>query len=811
MKSQFCCFVCCVTITSQLLFFAACTDNETPQPDSTSPTTLTATVADTLLSRFASYESLSVTLTGLQGDDGPIVVSTTADWLTLQTDTLPADGIVSLTTTDNPGMARREAQLTFATASGRKAALLLVQLSIADDEDNAVPQTDGFLGYGYDIFQGLDDPMSVRKTRPVISMVQLRQRDYIDTYETVHRSRLSRTEMKVYASRSLYEFSSELTASASNIPTTILGCARNCQRVRQTTTTSELVESNIGLGALVKTVWSVAIDRGAIQEMQRSRYVFLDPVFDRAQADIRNQRGDMRTYAINRLLDTYGTHIVLQADFGGKLEYTFTMQKMGTSNMQQAMTEEARFTLGQSTQSDRRQTHTALTSSKQAEGALRVFGGSEDVRSILESDIAHLDNNSQIDPAHLMQWLGSINYNGDSGDPALAVIHFDLLPIWEVVSSDIRNEVMAAVLDRASRSDVQLRDEQLQTDLYWMDISSALHFDESADKSLSRILYVKGTPVLNICHEYIPQIRSDQRVSVAYPIYNNKVRMSQGLFLGDGCHQPAYVMFSDADCYVETIDTLSPDTRLSHVAYVGGNLYPDRHNLPFQTVSAEAHDDMFIYRYAGITYATPVLKVGSAFWTRCDIPHGMGFSPNPYDDDDIRDKFTDGVLFTRFQYDVTATVQRINSWNYGFVANSRYASANNTLWYLPQSEQVRNLHGFLSHSPKALFRGGLSGFNAQFNGYLGAADILNQNAIGTSGHHGKGQLNIVASKVSSQQDDACLMILDSHYRLLLIDDQTYPGEDARQWRTNYYPVRLCRGPCYEFPNLATMQEKYPDY
>ncbi len=789
------------------LLLSACTghDDTLPEPPplpAADPTVLTAKVNDSLLTRFASYESLTVRLTGRQADDGAITVTTGTDWLSLQTDTLPADGIVSLTTTDNKGMTRREALLTFATASGRKATLRLHQLSIADDDQNGDPQADGFLGYGYDIFQSLDDPMSVRKKRPVISMTQLRQRDYVDTYETIHKSRLSRTETKIYASRSFYEFSHELTASSSNIVEPLLGCARNCQRVRQATTTSNLVESNIGYGAMVKTVWSMAIDRGAIQEMRHSGYVYLDPVFDQTQAAIRHKSGADRTNALNQLIDTYGTHIVMQADFGGKLEYTFTMQKMGTCNLEQTMREEACYTLGLTSKSDRHQTTSKLTSSKKADGAIRILGGSAGANSTLENDIRSLGSNDQIDPAHLMQWLGSINFNGDSGDPALAVIHFDLLPIWEVVSSDIRNEVMAAVLERTSRSDVQISDEQLQTDLYWMNLSKALRFDASDDKSLSHIVYVKGTPVLDVCQEYIPQIRSDQRVNVAYPIYKNTVRMSQGLFLGDGCHQPAYVMFGGGDCYVEPINTLAPATVLTEVAYVGGNLYPDRHGLPLQTVSSETHDDGFIYRYNGETHTTPVVKVGSNFWTRRDITHGMGFTPDPDSDDDVREIMTDGTLFTRFQYDVTTQAARANSWSYGYDGKR---------WYLPQPLQIYQLFTYMGNTPKALFRGQVSGFNAQFNGYQGQADILNHNALGDNAHRGKGELNIVASKASSSVADACLMVLDSHYRLQLIDDKTYPGGDAQQWRTNYYPVRLCRGMGYEYPSLQTIQDKYPDY
>ena len=311
--------------------------------------------------------------------------------------------------------------------------------------------------------------------------------------------------------------------------------------------------------------------------------------------------------------------------------------------------------------------------------------------------------------------------------------------------------------------------------------------------------------MLNICSEYVPMIRSDERVNIAYPIYNNKVGLAQGffgLFLGDGIHQPAYVMFDETDCYVEPIVTLTGGTVLNQIAYIGGNLYPDRHQLPFQNVTPEAHYDYFIYRYDGETHTTPVVKVGSNFWTRRDITHGMGFTPDPDSDDDVREIMTDGTLFTRFQYDVTTQAARANSWSYGYDGKR---------WYLPQPLQMVQLFTYMGNTPKALFRGQVSGFNAQFNGYQGQADIMNQNALGDNVHRGKGELNIVASKTSSSVEDACVMVLDSHYRLQLIDDKTYPGGDAQQWRTNYYPVRLCRGMGYEYPSLQTLKEKYPGY
>ena len=101
-----------------------------------------------------------------------------------------------------------------------------------------------------------------------------------------------------------------------------------------------------------------------------------------------------------------------------------------------------------------------------------------------------------------------------------------------------------------------------------------------------------------------------------------------------------------------------------------------------------------------------------------------------------------------------------------------------------------------------------------YNGYYGTIDILNGNTSlgGRTRHMKENELNVIASKATDALGDACLMLLDSHYGLTLLDDQTYaPASAARYWRINYYPVRLCRGPLYNYPTLSTIHKKFPEY
>lgn len=791
------------------VLLVGCSEHEETltEPEVPADAVFTVSAADTLLSRFASFENITVKVAHSEKDEGAITVNANADWLTLKTDTLPKDGIISLATTDNKSSTRREALLTFSSATGTKATLRLYQLCLADDDVNADPAADGYLGYGYDIYQSLDNPMAVRKTHAVLSLDQLRTQSSDITYEVVHENRLSRTDFNIYSARSISEYATLLTNSASNTEVKLMGCKQNCDQLQQVTRKEDLMVSNVAYGVMQKAVWSRTIDRGALMHLREAGNQLFTFEFKQDLQKVTGQTGAARADALARLLDKYGTHVVVQADYGGKIDYTFTMTKTGSLRYDEELRCQAEFTLGRLPKAEWSDKQSSvLSSSKQTQGAINITGGSAATRQQLQQDVKGLGAADGLPPEHLLQWLGSINYSDHPGtDEALDVIHFEIIPLWDLFTGDLQREVMHAVLSRADLSSCKVSDAIANIDLYWIDLSKAVQFGIDDNATLSRIVYVKGVPVLNVCSEYVPMIRADERVNIAYPIYNNKVGLSlgfSGLFLGDGIHQPAYVMFDKTDCYVEPITTLTGETVLNQIGYVGGNLYHDRHQLPFQNVTPETHDDYFIYRYDGETHATPVVKVGSNFWTRRDITHGMGFTPDPDSDDDVREIMTDGTLFTRFQYDVTAQAGRSNSWSYGYDGKR---------WNLPQPAQVYQLFIYMGITPKALFRGQVSGFNAQFNGYQGQADILNSNALGENAHRGKGELNIVASKSSNSVDDACLMLLDSHYRLQLIDDKTYPGGDAKQWRTNYYPVRLCRGMGYEYPSLQTIQDKYPDY
>lgn len=785
----------------------------------------------------AAYESLTVSISGRTAATGTIAVTIDegSDWLSVASDTLAADSIVALTTKTNDTGVRREARLTFAAVmpdgetpgtaadvpgaspSGtHRATLRIVQLSQADNSQNGDPRDQLYIGYGYDIYKALESPMAVRTKAPVLNYERLRE--MTDRYGTayVQDCHLAQTGVRYVASNSIHAFGRDLAEQQTgDTDNHFEGCSEDCKQAEQLIDKAkgELTQHNFGHGSLEKAVASRIIDRAALIDMQRKNTIpFTNEVIKRFNdlLLVITDPAQRRQY-IEQMLTDFGTHVIIQVDLGGRIDYTFTMQKSASFNSVEEMKQEVDFTLGRIADTDRTGKNRTPSSSKSHEGAITVTGGSTDLRSQLESDIRALDGSGQISPTHLANWLASINYSQNfERDASLDIIHFELIPLWDLVPSSLRQEFMEATFRMAQRSDSQLPASFTGTDIYHIDASEKALFDFSDIdnignlESLSRLLYIDGDPVLEVCSEYVPKIRTDQRVTIAYPIYRQHIRMNQGLFLGDGIHQPAYVGFSGADCYVDPIDSLAPGRRISRFYYASGSLLVAKPIAINEKGVRTVEDDLFRFNYGGETHRHPIVKVGAQFWTRRDIDHEMGFCSNP---EASRPRYQEWLdkdghrLYACFYRTVSSRTQRENNWTWGWKPNTFYDGQPNTRWYLPTEQDVRNLHAFLGFNPKALFPGQVSGFGARFAGYYGIHDFLNDRPFddGDNAVRYAGELSILGVAHDETKGNPLMLVIDRHYRLTL-------REATGDFHRDYFPVRAVRGFMFEYPTLNTIKD-----
>lgn len=771
----------------------------------------------------ATYTSVTVSIRN-NDQSQKIAVTSTADWLTVMSDTLAADSIVAFKTSDNPTGARREAALVFTQIGGDNlsAAAILTQLSQSDLEQNGdMAREQLYVGYGYDIYKALESPMAVRTLRPILDYsFMVTHYNVAAKYQMVQDCRLTRNDVRYVSSEDIHAFGRDLSElQTCDIEHNFDGCIVNCMEAKQVLDASKgtIDEQNIGYGSIEKVVAARIIDKGVLMDLQHKGAVPYDDEFSTRLHACRAATGDTRRKKIEQLVADYGTHLITQTDLGGRINYTFTMQKSASFNSREEMRQEIDYTLGRISEDDRTAALQEPSSIKSASGSISVTGGGESERKALESRVKSLTGKNQIDPQLVTNWLASINYSPrPEADENLQVVHFELMPLWNIVHDDIKSDIMEVVLSMSSRSDCALPASFTGTDIYKIDVTGAdrtlFSFAASGEQaSLCRILYLDDYPILQVCCEYVPKIRTDSRVVVAYPIYKQHIRLNQGIFIGDGIHAPAYVGFSGGDCYVNPLEDLTPGSYVDEIYYVNGNLLAESPTKSVVKPKRRNVQDDYLMLYTSDadgakTHRHPLVKIGSKFWTRHDIDHLMQFSAS--DDGSYSDQMLDGILYTRFQWETNSIFNAYNSWTWGYAPNEFYDDKPNTKWYLPMPDDVRELYTFLGFNPKALYKGQVSGYEAQFNGYYGQSDIHNMNRIfsdRTRALRYNGELNVISSKSTSSYKDACILVLNPDYTFEIIDDATYRNSYRSEWRNNYYPVRAVRGRMFEYPLLSTIK------
>ena len=782
-----------------------------------------------LLSRFAAYESVTVSIGGLSDDTRAVLVTSDADWLTLRRDTLAADGIVTFTTTDNQTDQRRTATLTFADADHPEltGTLTLSQLSAADQDSNGEDaRANLYVGYGYNIYVALENPMAVRTTAPVINLEAVQRDQSYGLYQLVQDCHLLYTRMNTTVSNTIQAFGQDLSQrQTGDEANTFQGCVQDCQTavdLMNSDAKGQLNQQNFGQGSIEKAVASRIMDRATITYLRDEGKLPYGSDFNLSILNIREkmkQGGDYREMVVETLR-RFGTHVVTQADLGGRIDYIFTMSKNSLFNSKQEMEEEIKYTLGQMTNDERSGLDRHTTSSKTGEGAIKIHGGSQAARAQLEQDIKDTKFRGQIDSDHLNDWLATINYSDHlTLDEGLDVIHFELMPLWDIVPKDLRQVFLDETMRMVQDSDCQLPASFLGTDNY--EFNTFLQpdlFDFSKatlNSSLCRLLYMDydpkstegigsaiekptGDPVLLVCSEYVPKIRTDQRVTIVYPLYDQKVRMNQGLFLGDGIHQPAWVGFKGSDCYVNLIDDLPPGYCITKFWFVHGNL-----SLKNPTTDVEGlkgtnpivSGDYFYYYYEG-TFRHPIVKIGSNFWTRSDVYYYMRFTSDPNSRKNRSDEhMVDGTLYTRFYYDIGYYQREDNGWLWGNDPNQYYTDKPNMKWYMPRVSEIEALYAYLGFNPKALYQGQQSGFDAQFHGYYGIHDLLNNTGFGTNNAlRYRDEYMFLASR-TDDTDQAKVLVLDRDYHLRLMEPRV-------TWADDYFPLRPVRGWMFTYPKWS---------
>lgn len=537
---------------------------------------------------------------------------------------------VKLCVIDNPLEKQRggEMFIDFAKDASKNQVIKLQQKSVAEDGENAddVPQGNRLyvVGYGYNTLGERASINSVSMT-PIINFAQANEDGKVVT-GPMDASFVAKT----YSGSSVSELSNELSADAS-FKGKYLGFKGEVGAAFDMNDFSKQ-ENEYAIS------YVEADKRSAYMEMSTTEIIntyMTDAAYDDINGlPTKGRRHNVPTVypsteeGLAKLVQAYGTHLVMSARLGGSMKYIMTVDiskvegsydlKAYANCSYKNMFVKASMNVSDNYKQSYSNNSSAITT------IVKVQGGSDKAATNLAAANGDNDNNFKA-------WIESLN-----DDKNLTLVGLDntkLIPLYELVDQSLTlAEDGVDGVDRYNKLKAYINGDKIEEDM-----SKALNMDyemgdathlasipdfknesKNQDQSLIKDYYRGGQAVARICHEYIPVIDKTQRVRVIYPIVSNKVKYNLGYFAGDATHRPAKVCWSKEGLSVVSLND-QPMGAISEL-YVRGSNFFDSHNesvvndletvdatVQAYTVSAPGRDKAHNY---------PVVKIFNQIWMR---------------------------------------------------------------------------------------------------------------------------------------------------------------------------------------------------
>lgn len=726
-----------------------------------------------------------------------IRVASTADWIKPDADTLMASGSLAFYVTPNDGR-RREGTLLFTRdGNGPPTTLIIRQRSQAEDADNALPGGQltrmARVGYGYNMLIDYNDPKSV--TDPILDYQKMvaAERSWGTLIAEEGRARQN---LMTYSSYSLEEMSSWMTTQSST-ETNLLFYNKSVQKFKKVTSYNA-GNLTYGFSSLRKVVASRYIDEGKIASIIRQGGdIFTDDfreIYDQVNSAPSAEN-------VTRLIKSFGTHLVTYTDLGGRLEYSVNFKSEETSR--QTVEKYLQYKNGMQTKSSSSEeaSHSIITTGNGL--AFDIYGGSEAATDALRAAATTKDSYGQVSAALLGEWLNSIRADEPS---SLSLVKCMLMPVWQLFTNpSARTAIINTILDLATTqgTDIGLRRQELGLDNYYrLDLTDAmLHWDSGSDNTLVRLIYFDGQPKVEVCNEYVPQLRGDRRVTIFYPIYKQQTNIRRGIFPGDGENAPAEVTFdAEGGCYINPLEGFMPGDRLKVLYYIDGAFYPKSFGIEMPSAPAVTREATL--SIPGHAQPYPIVKIGCGYWTRFNLTAQMGFGVY----DGKKDQFT-GEYYEDIRNNGTRDVLYADVF---YPLNPYYTSAadfgtDEGLWFLPTIDDMDALLNYLGNNTKALFKNQQTGFEATFDGCYSDRDLIASPdvASGFYTYRYSNEKCLIAFKNSraGTASGGSAICLSPDYSLKVID--------IRATMAAQYTVRPFRDNKYKYPLASSLSKKQP--
>lgn len=330
----------------------------------------------------------------------------------------------------------------------------------------------------------------------------------------------------------------------------------------------------------------------------------------------RNLYPDTRD-GFKRLISDFGTHVVVKSILGGRLRRSLQVNtsEISTSYDVKAFAKASYDGVVKAEASvDEEFKQSYKDNSKAIRISMSVLGGDEALATRLGTESTFTAENYEA-------WKESVTESN------MALVGFDsdaLIPLYELVDREatLENDGFNGE-ERYQALKSYMTGGNVAADFSTYKCGTVTEFtvpsfaDAKYNSTLVKDIYLGGQWVGQVCNEYVPNINRDSRITVVYPVVNNKARYNMGFYLGDATHKPARVSWSGTNVSVETYEDLSYGTA-TKVYLRGASVLA---SLPEGTTALKADDPRD--EYLEMTdYNYPLVKIFNNVWIRDDFHSG---------------------------------------------------------------------------------------------------------------------------------------------------------------------------------------------
>lgn len=499
---------------------------------------LFASCQDTILSDDSPIANSTEETIAITGEEGIIALPAQLHTSSIEIKDAPFMTITKdghLYCEQNDGNETRKGEIIVHTQEGGIHSLVYSQSPVSRSANSAMRQfyRHHGIGYSYNAVDGeycnVSDFRCQVLNRAVIDEVQDKT---LETLLTVDYGVKLETEAKVYSSVIDYVAEVNFEASASGNFLCISGtAAKNAAMFEEGTKDQYILHNKL---STINATYSLSYAN--VKSLAEKYPKLLTSSFRNALEKLGDGNDAKK---LDDFIYTYGTHVVVFASLGASLtlDVQVDTHKFKNRQYEKSLCEASiasLFKSGSSTENF----HETNETLKNSKCNIEVVGGDVSIFDPLIGLTKY--DNTNVPSSLVEKWSSSINFDDDDHEKSnVELIDMKVIPICDLIPNQkLADRVQARITGNMSLIIDQLPNRNFvstsfsaQPTGYSCRIGNE---KKTINNPLTTDIIVANRHVATVCKEFVPEIDKNEKVFVAYPIYEGRIKMTNGLCLHNG-------------------------------------------------------------------------------------------------------------------------------------------------------------------------------------------------------------------------------------------------------------------------------------